>query len=145
MRRISTGREGSQRDKAFYDSSILIAYLFAEEDRFHEAKKVLAKHKDRYISIISIHELGYYSRKMNVEERFLKLKPKIYQLTKTISLSQEVCIKAVQLRSIYKLPEIDALIAATAIHHNMDYFYTFDEDFTDMKGRIIQNTRIIKI
>lgn len=145
MQRSLTWREGSRRDKAFYDSNILIAYLFAEEDRFDIAKEALAKHQERYTSIISIHELGYYSTKMNVEERFFRIKPKIYQLVKPLSLDQEVCLRAIQLRSTYKLPEIDALIAATAIHHNINYFYTFDEDFRNIQNKKIQNTKIIKI
>jgi len=56
-----------RKDKALYDSNVLIAYLFREERRFDIAREVLAKHPDRYMSIISVHEIGYYSRKMGTE------------------------------------------------------------------------------
>jgi len=39
------------------------------------------------------------------------------------------------LRRLEKLPEIDSLIAATAIRYNTNYFYTFDEDFTRLNNR----------
>jgi len=51
---------------------------------------------------------------------------------------------AITLRSLEKLSEIDSLIAATAIRYNIDYFYTFDEDFAHLNNRKIQNTVIIK-
>jgi predicted nucleic acid-binding protein len=52
---------------------------------------------------------------------------------------------AITLRSLEKLPEVDSLIDATAIRYNIDYFYTFDEDFTHLNNRKIQNTVIIKL
>ena len=54
-------------------------------------------------------------------------------------------VRAITLRSLEKLPEIDSLIAATAIRYNIDYFYTFDEDFTHLNNRKMQNTLIIKL
>ena len=134
-----------QKGKAFYDSNVLIAYLFREERRFDIAKEVLAKHSNRYMSIISIHEIGYYSRKMGTEVKFMEIKPKLSELIKPLQIDQETCIRAITLRSLEKLPEIDSLIAATAIRYNIDYFYTFDEDFTHLNNRKMQNTLIIKL
>ncbi len=62
-----------KRDRGFYDSNILIVYLFKEENRFDMARKVLEKHSVRAISIISIHELHMYSVKLGVEDRFTKV------------------------------------------------------------------------
>ena len=53
-------------------------------------------------------------------------------------------MRAIILRILEKLLEIDSLIAATAIRYNIDYLYTFDEDFTHLNNRKIQNTVIIK-
>ena len=139
-------RSGNPRKgKALYDSNILIAYLFREERRFDIAKEVLAKHSNRYMSIISIHEIGYYSRKMGTEVKFVEIKPKISQLIKPLQIDQETCMHAINLRSLEKLPEIDSLIAATAIRYNIDYFYTFDQDFTQLNNRRLRNTIIIKL
>jgi len=139
-------RSGNPRKgKALYDSNILIAYLFREERRFDIAKEVLAKHSNRYMSIISIHEIGYYSRKMGTEVKFVEIKPKLSQLIKPLQIDQETCMHAINLRSLEKLPEIDSLIAATAIRYNIDYFYTFDQDFTQLNNRRLRNTIIIKL
>jgi len=109
---IGNGR--SPKDKALCDSNILIAHLFSEEERFDEAKEVLAKRSLRYISIISIHEIGYYAKRMEVEEEFIKIKPKLHKFIKPLEIDQETCIQATTLRTMEKLPEVDALIAATA-------------------------------
>ena len=138
-------RESVPRDKVLYDSNILIAYLFAEKERFDKAKKVLRKYSNRFISMLSIHEISYYSKKMSIEERFIDIKPKLNQLVKPLAIDQEVCLQASHLRVAYGLPEIDALIAATAVRYDMNYFYTFDEDFGQLHNKKIQNTRIIKL
>ena len=134
-----------QRGKALYNSNVLIAYLFREEHRFDVAKEVLAMHSDRYMSIISVHEIGYYSKKMGTENKFMEIKPKLIQLIKPLQIDEEICMQAINLRSLEKLPEIDSLIAATAIRYNVDYFYTFDEDFTRLNNTKIRNTTIIKL
>ena len=139
-------RSGKPRKgKALYDSNILIAYLFREERRCDIAKEVLAEHSNRYMSIISIHEIGYYSRKMGTEIKFMEIKPKLSQLIEPLQIDQETCMHAINLRSLNKLPEIDSLIAATAIRYNIDYFYTFDQDFTQFNNRRLRNTMIIKL
>ena len=73
-----------QRGKALYDSNVLIAYLFREEHRFDVAKEVLAMHSDRYTSIISVHEIDYYSKKMSTKNKFMEIKPKLIQLIKPL-------------------------------------------------------------
>jgi len=74
----------------------------------------------------------------------MEIKPKLSQLIKPLQIDQETCMRA-QLRTLEKLPEIDSLIAATAIRYNLDYFYTFDDGFTRLNNRKIQNTTIIKL
>ena len=50
----------------FYDTNVLVAYLFREEGRFDRAREVLRRHVVKALSIISIHELHMYSVRFNV-------------------------------------------------------------------------------
>ena len=131
--------EGS---RAFYDTNVLIAYLFREENRFETAKRVLKKHALKALSIISIHEIHMYSIKFGVENRFMEIKEPLHSLFKIIPLSQDICIKASHIRRNYKLPEIDALILASAVHEKYKHFYTFDKDFEKLDNNRIMETII---
>ena len=131
--------EGS---RAFYDTNVLIAYLFREENRFETAKRVLKKHALKALSIISIHEIHMYSVKFGVEDRFMEIKEPLHSLFKIIPLSQDICIKASHIRRNYKLPEIDALILASAVHEKYKHFYTFDKDFEKLDSKRIMETII---
>ncbi len=71
-------REG----RGFYDTNVLIAYLFKEENRFDVAKDILRKHTTRALSIISIHEIHVYSIKFGVENKFLEAKTLLHKLLK---------------------------------------------------------------
>jgi len=131
--------EGS---RAFYDTNVLIAYLFREENRFETAKRVLKKHALKALSIISIHEIHMYSIKFGVENRFMEIKEPLHSLFKIIPLSQDICIKASHIRRNYKLPEIDALILASAVYEKYKHFYTFDKDFEKLNNNRIMETII---
>ena len=129
-------------NRAFYDSNILIAYLFREEGRFETAREVLKKHLSKAISIISIHEIHMYSIKFNVEDKFIKIKESLHNLFKIIPLNQDICVETSHIRRRYRLPEIDALILATAIHEKYTHFYTFDKDFEELNKIRIKETMI---
>jgi len=129
-------------NRGFYDSNILIAYLFKEEDKFNIAKEVLEKHFIKALSIISIHEIHMYSVRFNVEDKFMKIKETLHKLFKIIPINQDICVKASHLRKEYKLPEVDSLILATAIHHKYKHFYSFDKDFEKINNKIIEGVRI---
>ena len=138
IRRGSMGRG----NKAFYDTNILLAYLFREENRFEDAEELIKKHLSKAISIISIHEIHMYSIKFNVEDKFIKVKDLLHSLFKIIFLNQSICIKASYIRRDYKLPEIDSLILATAIENKYTNFYTFDKDFEKLNKKRIEETTI---
>lgn len=129
-------------NNAFYDTNVLIAYLFKEENRFDIARNVLRKYFVRGISIISIHEIHLYSLKFNIEGKFLEIKDLIHRLFKIIPITQDTCIRASHLRRDYKLPEIDSLILATAINMEYRHFYTFDKDFETLDNKKLENTVI---
>ena len=127
---------------AFYDTNVLIAYLFREEGRFRVAEGVLRKHHLKAMSVISIHEIHVYSVRYGVEDRFAKIKELIHKLFKIIPLNQDICLKATHIRRKYNLPEIDALILATAVHEKYPHFYTFDKDFEKLNNKKIKETTV---
>jgi len=128
--------------KAFYDTNILIAYLFKESSRFDVAKQVLKEHLVKAISIISIHEIHMYSVKYGVEDRFISIKRLLSKLFKVVPITQEVCIRASHIRRKYRLPEIDALILASAVTEGYRHFFTFDKDFEALNNKVIEKTTI---
>ena len=105
--------------EAFYDSNVLIAYLFEEEGRFEVARRILKNHKLRATSIIAIHEIHMYSLKYNTEKKFLQMKDILGRIFKIMPLTQEVCVRASYLRIEYGLPEVDSLILATAVEYKI--------------------------
>jgi len=129
-------------ERAFYDTNVLIAYLFREACRFEVAEKLLKKHASKAISIISIHEIHMYSIKFNVESKFIKIKKLLQDLFKIIPLTQEICIKASHIRRDHNIPEVDALILASAVHSAYNHFYTFDKDFEKLDNKRIGRTII---
>ncbi len=126
----------------FYDSNILIAYLFGEEGRFDVARQVLKKHSLKAISIISMHEIHMYSIRFGVEERFIGVKKALHKLFKVVPLTQGICINASHLRRTYGLPEVDALILATAVTEGYPHFYTFDRDFEGLDDKKVEGTLV---
>ena len=82
------------------------------------------------VSIIPIHEIHMYSIKYNVEDRFVGIKElRCYiNSSKVEPITQDVCMKASRIRIKYGLPEVDALILATAINGGYKHFFTFDRD-----------------
>ena len=131
-----------KEDGGFYDTNVLIAYLFKEEEKFSIAKIVLEKHTVRAISIISIHEIHWFSTKFGIEEKFVELKKFLHKLFIVEPLEQSVCTLASHLRKNYNLPEIDSLILATAIHFEYEHFYTFGSDFKELNNKTIKRTQI---
>jgi len=128
--------------EAFYDSNVLIAYLFEEEGKFEVAHRILKKYKLRAISVIAIHEIHMYSLKYNTENKFLQIKDILDRIFKIMPLTQEACIRASYLRIEYNLPEVDSLILATAVKAKYRNFYTFDKDFEQLDGKEIEETTI---
>ena len=89
-----------------------------------------------------MHEIHLYSIKYGVENKFVKIKDLVHRVFKIISLNQGICVKASYLRRDYKLPEVDALILASAIYTGYKHFYTFDKDFENLDNIRIEKTII---
>ncbi len=123
----------------FYDTNVLAAYLFKEENRFEAAKEALTRKGARGISVITVHEIHHLSLKFGVEKRFAEIKGTLDSLFRVIPLDQRACLRASEFRKL-GLPEVDALIFATAVTNGFNEFYTFDGDFEDLDGRRMSET-----
>lgn len=131
--------------KVFLDSNVLVAYLFVEEERFKTARDILAKHRkdEPAASILTVHEAHYFAIKFGVEEKFLENVGKLKVALKIEPLNQETCFKASYLRFKRSLPEVDALILASAIVNDYDRFYTFDQDFKNLHRKSVEKTKVV--
>ncbi|MHC1628554.1 MAG: type II toxin-antitoxin system VapC family toxin [Candidatus Nezhaarchaeales archaeon] len=129
--------------RAFYDTNVLIAFLFREEDRFLKAYRVLEEHGAKGLSIISIHEIHMYSIRYSVEDKFMEIKRLLEGFFNIIGLNQDTCIIASRLRSSFNLPEVNSLIFASAIASRYDVFYTFDRDFEPLNGDVIEGVKVV--
>lgn len=129
-------------NRAFYDTNVLIAYLFKERDRVEVARRVLREYTVKAISIISMHEIHVYSIRHNVENRFIEIKSLLHKLFKVEPITQDTCMKASHIRIKYGLPEVDALILATAVNEGYKHFFTFDRDFEKLNDKTVENTII---
>ena len=129
--------------RAFYNTNVLIAFLFKEEDRFPKAYRALEEHGVKALSIISIHENHSYSIRYSVENKFMEIKRLLEKLFNVISLNQDACIIASRLRFSSNLPEVDSLIFASVIASRYDVFYTFDRDFEALNGDVIGGVKVV--
>ncbi len=133
----------SRNVSVFLDTNVLATYIFKERGRFEIARRSVKRSTIRGISVITIHELYLIAKKLNVADRFFEAKELIEKAFRVHPLSQEVCIKAAELRYSYKLPEVDALILATAIVNKYSEFHTFDNDFQHLEGSVLEGTKIV--
>ncbi len=131
------------RGSVFLDTNVVASYIFRERSRFETARRSVKSFSIRGISIITIHELYSLALRFGVADRFSEAKKLIEKAFRVHQLTQEVCIKAAELRQSYRLPEVDSLILATAIVNKYSEFHTFDNDFEDIDGREIEGTKIV--
>jgi len=122
----------------YLDADVLYAYL-KETDWLKKYSKIILKSKNLITSTITITELELISKRdfnnnfsNNVIQEILKLKN-----LKLIDLTQEVLLKATELRVEYKLNIFDAIHAATTII-NKDTIISTDHAFdiiTELKRK----------
>ena len=133
---------GSQSGSCFYDTNVLAAFMLRERGRFETARRVLRACSVRGVSVLSIHELYVVAARRGVAERFTEAKQLIERAFKLHGITQEVSIKAGEIRLRYGIPEVDSIILATAVESGYSVFYTFDADFQKLNGETVETTRI---
>jgi len=135
--------ERRRSGSCFYDTDVVAAFMLGEEGRFDVAKRVLRRCSIRGVSVLSIHELLVVAERRGVGDRFAEAKQLVERAFRVHGVSQEVAIRAAMLRLEHSLPEIDAIILASAVVNGYEEFYSFDTDFQELNGRVIGSTKVV--
>ncbi len=138
-------RGGSRRERprCFYDTNVLAAYMLAEEDRLEKAEKAIRSCGERGVSILAIHELAYIVLRRRLEEKLGEALLLVERVFRVHELSREAALLAARLRVEHGLPEVDALVVATAVVEGYEVFYTFDRDFEKLNDVVLDGTRVV--
>ncbi|MCP4422225.1 MAG: type II toxin-antitoxin system VapC family toxin [Chloroflexi bacterium] len=114
------------------DSNILI---YAAEPGYDEVREFITKHETAVSVISKIEVLGYH--KLN-RDNCQKLES-IFQILPVLPLSDPIIDKAISLRQTQKTSLGDALIAATALIHELTVVTANTKDFNWIDGLEIIN------
>ncbi len=100
--------------KLVYDTRFFFEYFYTTNGELHlRAKDFVSKNKDRYVSVVTLHELYLLDlQKRGREIAKLSLQT-IQDLFRVAQVDSKIAITAAELRNRYKLPMGDSLIAAT--------------------------------
>lgn len=100
--------------KLVYDTRFFFEYFYTTKGELHlRAKDFVSKNKDRYVSVVTLHELYLLDlQKRGREIAKLSLQT-IQDLFRVAQVDSKIAITAAELRNRYKLPMGDSLIAAT--------------------------------
>ena len=116
--------------KVFLDTNVFIAIKNKEED-FGFCTKILdaieEKHIEGSVSTIVLTEVlvGFYMKNENTEaDRFLNSAILNFDV---IPVNIDIAKKAAQIRTQYRINLPDAMITASSINSNSDYFITFNK------------------
>lgn len=126
--------------KVLADTSVIIDYL-RQKDKEQTIFTLLAlSNFDIYISIITLAEL--YSGKSILEKAGARkiLEEILSGLTTIIPLSQQISIKAGQIKARYNSSLFDAIVAATAIIENIPLATLNTKDFEKIEEISIHKT-----
>jgi len=104
------------------DSNIII---YAAEPGYDEVREFIAKHAPAVSVISKVEVLGYH--KLSNENR-QKLE-RIFQAMPVLTLSSAIIDRAISLRQTQKISLGDALIAATALVHELTVVTANTKDF----------------
>lgn len=94
------------------DSNIISYAMHPDEEYIRDLIEKYAP----YVSVVSYVEVLGYHKLREEERKYLEM---FFQSAKMLPISQNVLDKAVKLRQIHKMTLGDALIAGTAMSHNI--------------------------
>jgi predicted nucleic acid-binding protein len=103
------------------DTSAWLAHLF-QEPGYEQVSELLLEPDNRIgVSVLSLIEVYGRMRHLNIHKRFENVVAQYRDVfAQIIPVSEAIALRAVALReaAAARVPAIDALIAATAAHHN---------------------------
>jgi predicted nucleic acid-binding protein len=97
-----------------YDTRFFVEYFFSTDNSLQvQTKHFVAKNKERYVSVATLHELYLLElARRGREIATLRLRG-VLDLFRVVGVSLEIAISAAELRHKYRIPLGDSLIAAT--------------------------------
>jgi predicted nucleic acid-binding protein len=104
------------------DSNIII---YAAQPEHNDLRQFIAEHAPAVSAVSYVEVLGYHQLTQEEREYF----EEFFAAAQILELSQPVLDRAVQLRQSRRMTLGDALIAATALVHNLTLVTRNDEDF----------------
>ncbi|MFT4925535.1 MAG: putative nucleic acid-binding protein [Phenylobacterium sp.] len=105
------------------DSNIVI---YAAELNYDSVRRFIRQQQSPFVSVISkVEVLGYYDF---TPEKKIKLE-RLFDTFSVISISDDIVAQAIELRQQQKMSLGDALIAATALVHNLKLATANVKDF----------------
>jgi predicted nucleic acid-binding protein len=107
------------------DSNIII-YSYSNE--FEHLRSILTDDSAHISEVSCIEVLGYHKLSIDEDHYFST----IFRFIPPLSLSQQVIDEAIKIRKIYNLKLGDALIAATALVHNLTLYTRNQNDFKNV-------------
>jgi len=104
--------------RSIYDTRFFVEYFYSSDPEFlHRMKEDLRSVNDRMVSVVTLHEI--YRIDLEREGRAVaKLRSEtIRRDFEVVDMDYETAIRSAELRSRYKIPMADSVIAATAQIH----------------------------
>ncbi len=114
------------------DSNIII---YAAEPQHGAVREFIAKHKPSVSAISKVEVLGYHQLRMEHQQKL----EHFFQLLPVLAVSDVIIDRAVALRQTRKMSLGDALIAATALVHNLPVATANVKDYKWIDGLAVVN------
>jgi toxin FitB len=110
--------------------------IYSAQAEFRNLLFPLVTDEDNAVSIITtIETLGFKGLTMEENLYFRN----IFKLTEILQLNTQIAEKAILLRQTHKIHLGDAIIAATALHHNMELLTRNLSDFKNIEHLRVSN------
>lgn len=102
-------------EKSVYDTRFFVEYFYSSDARFlRRLKEDLRSVKERMVSAVTIHEIHRINLENEGSEVATLRSEIICRDFKLIDMDYETAIRSAKLRSRYRMPMADSVIAATA-------------------------------
>jgi len=105
--------------KALFDTRFFIEHYYSEnEEVLRKTKEEMRKTKERYISVIVIHEVYQLALEREGRETAILRTNLLEKDFRTVNVGSEIAKSSAELRHKYKTSMADSVIAATSLFLN---------------------------
>ena len=119
--------------KLVFDTRFFVEHFFSNDNRARlRAKEFVAKNKERYVSVVTLHEMYFLELAKKGRDVAVLRVQGIQDFFDIAGIDSLIAISAAELRNKYRIPMGDSLIAATCRAMNAECV-TDDPHFTKMR------------